>query len=98
MKKIAFILLGFFILSCKREMQPKPKAFLALRYKKPVYTSITDTLPYQFEIPNSSELKVQKNFWSDVNYPKLKASINITYYPIENNIEKLISDAEKRTF
>lgn len=93
-----FIILSIFFLSCKSESQPKPKAFLALQYQKTNYKAITKNLPYQFEIANSAELKVQANYWSDVNYPDLKASINLTYYPIKNNIEKLISDAEKRTF
>ena len=98
MKNIFILLIALSIVSCKTDIQPKPKAFLSLKYQNTGYTSLPDSVPYQFDISKDAVFKLQHNLWSDVNYPALKASINITYYPIQNNLEKLISDAEKRTF
>ena len=33
-----------------------------------------------------------------VNYPKLKASVDITYRPVQNNLKELLTEAEKLVF
>jgi gliding motility-associated lipoprotein GldD len=39
-----------------------------------------------------------KNNWLKINYPNLKASIDITYRPVENNLNELLAEAEKLVF
>jgi len=40
----------------------------------------------------------EANYWLKIKYPSLKASIDITYRPVENNLEELLTDAEKLVF
>ena len=40
----------------------------------------------------------EKNNWLSIKYPKLKASIDITYRPLKNNIRELLTEAEKLVF
>lgn len=98
--KIIFLSLLFAITlnSCKEEVLPKPKAQLRLEYPEPVYETIKSDCPYTFEKSNTTEVKLNSKCWVNIDYPELKASINITYRPVENNLKELLMEAEKLTF
>jgi len=84
--------------SCKEEVLPKPKAQLRLEYPAPVYESIVTDCPYTFDKSSNTELKINSKCWVNIDYPRLKASINMTYRPIEDNLNELFLEAEKLTF
>lgn len=84
--------------SCKEEVLPKPKAHLRLEYPTPVYEKIKGECPYTFDIASSSEVEQNDKCWANIEYPKLKAAINMTYRPVENNLKELFIEAEKLTF
>lgn len=86
------------ISSCKEEVLPKPKAQLRLEYPEPVYESIKTDCPYVFDKSSDTELKINSKCWVNIDYPKLKASINMTYRPVEDNLNELFIEAEKLTF
>lgn len=80
--------------NCKSDTLPKPKAYLSLDYPKTSYQLFQrDQLPYTFEI-NDSLAEIQKSS-SGINlvYPELKATVYLSYKPVRNNIEALLSDA-----
>lgn len=100
MSVIKFIFLLFAIsifTSCKDEtVLPKPKSFLSLEYPKAEYqTSLTNL--YKLETNKKATVLVNKKDWMIIKYPKLKASINITYRPVENNLKELFNEANKLT-
>jgi gliding motility-associated lipoprotein GldD len=76
---------------------PKPKAFLALEYPKALYFESEIDCPFTFNVNSSAVLESKKNneCWLDIDYPKLKGSIYLSYYPVEDNLRKLIIDAQK---
>ena len=43
-------------------------------------------------------LVAQANYWMEINYPNLKASIKITYRPVKNNLKELLIESEKLVF
>ena len=94
------LLLSFFILSisCKKETLPKPKAYLSLEYPIKSYKHLNLTRPYTFKVPKNATIINDANNWLKIKYPNLKASIDITYRPVENNIEELLTEAEKLVF
>ena len=93
---IFFISLAF--VSCNEETLPKPKAFLRLAYDTADYKKISSNCPYSFEISNEAKAVYNEQCWINVEYPKLKASLNITYRPVENNLTELLIEAEKLTY
>ena len=95
---IVLVALLFILTSCNKSVLPKPKAYLRLDYPKQQYQILKSNYPYSFEISNQAIIHLKKNYWIDINYPKLKATIDITYKPVNNNIKELISDAEKLTY
>jgi gliding motility-associated lipoprotein GldD len=82
---------------------PKPKGYPRMDLPLQEYQVMTDIHPYQFEYSKSAVLlpdtfvKAEPH-WIFVAYPSLKASIQLTYKPVQNNPQRLagfIDDAYK---
>jgi gliding motility-associated lipoprotein GldD len=86
------------ITACNTEDSlPRPKAFLALEYPKALYFESELDCPFTFKYNTLSNIspKQNNNCWLDIDYPKLKGSIYLSYYPVEDNLKALLIDAQK---
>jgi len=102
-RKLSVFLLLILVLfssteSCKEEVLPKPKAQLRLEYQDPEYATIQTDCPFLFEMSNETEAVINGKCWVNIEYKSLKASINMTYRPVQGNLEELLREAEKLTF
>lgn len=100
-KTIAFSLLLFLSLltiSCKDDALPKPSSYLRLDYPEAKYVNFENECAYSFEINSDAIIKKEKECDFAITYPKMKATIYLTYKPVTNNIEKLLKDAQKLTY
>ena len=94
-----FLFSSFFsLVSCKEAILPKPKAYLSLNYPKKTYKKLTLERPYSFEVLKNTTVINEANNWLKIKYPNLKASVDITYRPINNNLKELLTEAEKLVF
>jgi gliding motility-associated lipoprotein GldD len=94
---ILLTILSIFV-SCNEDVLPKPKAYLSLKYPKKSYKKLELKRPYSFEfLKNTIVINDAKN-WLKIKYPELKASIDITYRPVSNNLKELLTEAEKLVF
>jgi gliding motility-associated lipoprotein GldD len=104
MKKRIFSIFSLVLLiftgiqSCKEEVLPKPRAQLRLEYETPKYSAIQTECPFQFDRSEATRAVINQKCWVNLEYPELKASINMTYRPVEDNLEELLREAEKLTF
>jgi len=98
LKFLYIILISIVLVSCSEETLPKPKAFLRLAYDTTDYQKISSNCPFSFEISKEAKAVYNKQCWVNIEYPKLKASLNITYRPVENNLNELLREAEKLTY
>ncbi|MDG1039889.1 MAG: gliding motility lipoprotein GldD [Polaribacter sp.] len=99
MRKIILLLLvGLLMYSCSEDVLPKPKAYLSLNYPAITYQKKTVAKPYSFEVSSVVKITEQPNFWRQIKYPKLKASIDITYRPVTNNLTELLTESEKLVY
>ncbi len=99
--KYVFSIVSLILLfaSCNEETLPKPKAFLRLSYTNTAaYHKTTSHCPYSFEISSHAITTYNEKCWVTIKYPRLKATINITYRPVENNLKKLLKESEKLTY
>ena len=96
----AIYLLFFFQLfnACKTDVLPKPKAYLSLIYPAKNYEKLTIKRPYTFDVLQNTTTINNPNNWLTIKYPQLKASIDITYRPVQNNLQELLTEAEKLVF
>jgi len=98
MRNILILIISFIFLSCNEDVLPKPKAYLSLEYPKKEYKNLALLRPYTFDVLTKAIVIDDKNNWLKITYPKLKASIDITYRPIENNLKEFLTEAEKMVF
>ena len=69
-----------------------------LEYKKPVYQELLLKRPYSFEFSERVTIKDSPNNWLKLEYPRLKASLDITYRKIDKNLRELLVESEKLVF
>ena len=93
-----FLVLLFSFFSCKKEVLPKPSGYLRLDYPEAKYVPFENNCPYAFEMNSEAIIKGSKDCGYTISYPKMKATIYITYKPVNNNINNLLRDAQKLTY
>ena len=86
-----------FLAGCTEKYTPKPRSFFRIDFPQKEYHLSSNDFPYQFEIPNYSEItgdKHNKNepYWINVAIPENKAEIHISYYNLNkmNHANKII--------
>lgn len=95
----AILTVIFSVFSCKDEVLPKPASYLRLDYPEAKYVSFeNNSTPFAFEMNSDAVIKGGKDFGFTITYPKMKATIYLTYKPVNNNINKLLRDAQKLTY
>lgn len=94
---IAFLSLILFS-SCKDAVLPKPSSYLRLDYPVAEYAHFENQCPFTFEINSKAIIKGKKDCGFTISYPKMKATIYLTYKPVNNDLNKLLRDAQKLTF
>jgi len=107
MRKLLYsfaLFLCMFCFSCKQDYVPKPRGFFRIEFQEKTYHGLhSSTFPYRFEIPDYS-LVVPDNdrqaepFWINLEIPKHKAEIHISYKKVENNLIKLIESSRKLAY
>ncbi|SFS76734.1 gliding motility-associated lipoprotein GldD [Zhouia amylolytica] len=94
---IIFLLLN--VIACKEDTLPKPQAVLRLEYPQPHYVDFhSDDCPFSMQLNGIASLVPKGQCVYDVNYDSMKATVFLTYKSVNNDIEKLLKDAEKLTY
>lgn len=88
----------FLFASCKEDVLPKPKGYLSLVYPINKYKDLSLKRPYSFNVSEFAVVKDERKNWLKIEYPKVKASINITYRPVKGNLKELQTEAEKLVY
>ncbi len=84
--------------SCNEDVLPKPKGYLSLTYPTNSYVKLALDRPYSFEVSEFAVIKDERRNWLNIQYPALKASLHITYRPIENNLKELLTESDKLVY
>lgn len=97
-----FLVLLFAVLafSCKDDFLPKPKAELRLEYTKPKYHKYDTNCGFAFDknVAGVLNCKTQKTHCAcEIKYPNLNATIFLTYRSVNNDLRKLLTDAQNLT-
>ena len=98
MRKTLLFIFSIVVFSCTKDTLPKPAAFLSLTYPKKSYEKLVLKRPYFFEVLKNTVVVDEANNWLKIKYPRLKASIDITYREVDANILELVKEAEKLVF
>lgn len=94
----ALLVVMFSVFSCKDEVLPKPSSYLRLDYPEAKYVNFENKCPFAFEMNSEAVIKGEKNCGFTITYPKMKATIYLTYKPVNKDINLLLRDAQKLTY
>ncbi len=79
----------FSVFSCKDEVLPKPASYLRLDYPEAEYVNFENsTSPFAFEMNSKAIIKGGKDGGFTITYPKMKATIYLTYKPVNKTRHK----------
>ena len=74
--------------SCGEDPVPKPRAQLRLEYGDSSYKVIDTGCPFRFDQSEATRVEINDKCWVNLEYPELRASINMTYRPVEGNLQE----------
>ena len=86
------------MISCGEDTIPKPEGQLRLDYPQASYGVLEGNCPYTFNINDVVKVKSKEQCSFELHYPKMKATIYVTYKLVGNNIDSLLRDAQKLTY
>jgi gliding motility-associated lipoprotein GldD len=95
MRKFLLLISVVLLVGCGEDVLPKPKGYLSLEYPELGYNKLSKSRPYRFDVSKNTTIKSLPKNWLKIQYPKLKASVHITYRPVTNNLRELLIEAEK---
>ena len=98
MKYSWLVVIFIFLLGCKHDVLPKPKAMLRLEYPGATYKNSDIGCDYMFDQNTFSVIKENKDCSLVIDYPMMKGSIYLTYKKVDGNIRELLIDAQKLTY
>ncbi len=82
---------------CKEDVLPKPQAELRLEYPSATLDRL-ETEQFEFQFNSMANIKDRKAQSLTLDYPGMKGTIFINYKKVENNLEKLLGDAQKFSY
>ena len=95
--KWVLLLVALGLFSCNEETVPKPASQLRLEYPAPKYTALPTNCPFSFDVNTVAQLKNNSCSY-EIQYPKMKATVYLTYKEVHNDIDKLLLDAQNLTY
>ncbi|MCH8545165.1 MAG: gliding motility lipoprotein GldD [Cryomorphaceae bacterium] len=91
------VLLGLF--SCGQDPIPKPIGYYRIALPPDTFKVWDGQCAYTFDVHAYSIAKEKREkCWIDIHYPHLKAMIQLTYKPVNNNIDTLLNDMHNLVF
>ena len=101
-----FILsLALFLLagSCKESYTPKPEGYLKITFPEKAYQLYGGQEYYQFEIPAYARVEIDsgprsEKGWINVDIPQLNGKIHLSYKPVDDQLNALITDCRELVY
>ena len=87
------------LFGCEEEYTPKPKGFFRIDLPEHSYKNFAPAdCPYSFDINKqafiaNSRSNVNEPCWVNINYPRFKSTVHISYKQIDNDLPKFLEDS-----
>jgi gliding motility-associated lipoprotein GldD len=95
---LTFIFSTLLFTSCKDDVLPKPSSQLRLDYAVAEYAAFENHCPLTFDMNSDAVIKEKGDCGFTITYPKMKATIYLTYKTVNGDIDKLLGDAQRLTY
>ncbi len=101
MRKYAFAFVALTLLACGDDYLPKPMGYFRIGLPTKEYAKLKTHCNFTFDLNTQAEYNPVKNkdCWADIYYPKLKATVQLTYYNFkEKNLDKLLKESQRMAY
>ena len=97
------LLLLLLMASCKHSYTPKPTGYLKVAYPDKTYRLYNDQVFFQFEIPAYARVETDEGprgekGWLNVDIPQLNGTIHMSYKPVNDQLNALITDSRELVY
>lgn len=96
---LTLVILGLFAVffGCQSTPIPKPRGYFRLEFPEKQYRVFDSTFPFRFNYPVygiivKDNQRGAEDYWINIEFPKHKAKIHISYKQVHGNIDALIED------
>ncbi len=98
-----FVFVCMFLFSCQRNYTPKPHAYFRIDFPEKEYQRYDNICPFTFEYPVYGRLvpdtrPTSEPCWFNIEFPKYKGTIYLTYLKIDDNFDQLIENEWKMVY
>jgi gliding motility-associated lipoprotein GldD len=102
MRKPLFCLL-LLVAGCGNTYTPKPRGFFRIDFPKKAYQHYSSDCPFEFDYPVYAEVVKDQGrnvrpCWINIEFPKFKGTVHLSYLKIENNLAKYEEDSRNLTY
>ncbi len=92
----AIVIVALLLLSCEQSYTPKPHAYYRIDFPEKEYQLFDVADKFSFESPVYGKITNLKDgqdgCWLNIQFPKYKGTIHLTYLPIDNNFDIMLED------
>ena len=97
------LLILLLMASCKQSYTPKPTGYLKVAYPEKTYRLYNDQEFFQFEIPAYARVVIDEGprgekGWINVDIPQLNGTIHMSYKPVNDQLNALITDSRELVY
>ncbi len=85
-----------FTYGCSDTPMPKPRGYFRIDLPERNYIPFDTTFPYTFEYPSYARISPDNNgnpYWINIDYPRFKGRIHISYKSVNGNLAQYTEDA-----
>jgi len=103
-KLAVFIGLRLLAGCAEQDATPKPYAYHRIELTEKSYRSLTENMPFQFDVATSTQVNrpkpIEEPYWINIEYPALQATIYLSYLKVEGpaTLGKYIDESQRMTF
>lgn len=77
---------------------PKPKGYFRISFPEKSYTRYDSICPFAFDYPAYAQVvpdndRNSEPCWLNINFPKFKAQVHLSYKPVQGDIDQFLKDA-----
>lgn len=100
---VLITVIGFATVGCEDEEEifsPKPRGYFRINFPEKKYRLYDSICPYTFEIPVYAAMNQDKHngaepCWLNLEFPKYRATVHLSYKTVNNDIGKYLEDAHQ---
>jgi gliding motility-associated lipoprotein GldD len=100
---LGMVLIFLYLDSCKQSYTPKPAGYMKITFPEKAYRLYSDQQYYQFEIPVYARVDIDSGprsepGWINVEFPSLNGTIHLSYKPVDDHLNALITDCRELVY